>query len=77
MSQSNANFNILSNNVGLTDSSAIDAFNRLRISESAPLFAIQSQYNINSPKMESGATGTGVSPTHSNSEGKRSHDRDN
>ena len=44
------------------DSGALDAFSRLRISNTETLFSVQSQYNACPIEMEGGATGTGVAP---------------
>lgn len=51
--------------VMIRDSPNLDAFSRLRISNPVALWSTQSQYTANDLKMESGATGTGVVPSHS------------
>lgn len=51
--------------VSYSDTGSLDAFSRLRTSAPEALFSTQSQYNANTLQMESGATGTGVVPTHS------------
>jgi len=51
--------------VTYADSSNLDAFSRLRISSPIELFSTQTQYDNDPILMEVGATGTGVSPTHS------------
>jgi len=52
-------------NVGFKDTGALDAFSRLRTSFPNSLFGVQNQYDASPLQMESGATGTGVTPTHS------------
>lgn len=51
-------------NISLSDSPNFDSFSRLRVSEPESLFSVQCQYNSSSLIMESGATGTGVTPSH-------------
>lgn len=45
------------------DSPSVDAFSRARVSEPAYLFSVYHQYGLADLIMESGATGTGVTPT--------------
>lgn len=45
--------------------STLDAFSRLRVSNPTSLFSTQCQYNTAGLQMETGATGTGVSGSHS------------
>lgn len=52
-------------NVGIKDGANLDAFSRLRVSQPENLFNVQCQYNKATIQMESGATGTGVTPAHS------------
>jgi hypothetical protein len=51
--------------VSYADTANLDAFSRLRISQPIELFSTQTQYDSDPLLMEVGATGTGVSPTHS------------
>lgn len=51
--------------VSYADTANIDAFSRLRVSQPVELFSTQTQYDNDPILMEVGATGTGVSPTHS------------
>jgi len=55
----------LINQFAIKDGANLDGFSRLRTSDPTTLWAVQSQYNTNSLMMESGATGTGVAPSHS------------
>jgi len=48
-----------------SDSAAVDAFSRLRMSSPETLLDVQNQYNTEALRMESGATGAGVVPAHS------------
>jgi hypothetical protein len=50
--------------IGFRDTTALDAFGRLRVATPVELFNVQCQYNAEPWKIEVGATGTGVTPTH-------------
>lgn len=50
--------------IDVADSAAADAFSRLRVSTAQTVFEAQSQYCANCLRMESGAAGAGVAPTH-------------
>lgn len=52
-------------NVLASDSPSIDAFGRWRVSEPVTLFQVQNQYDSEPYLMESVATGSGITPTHS------------
>lgn len=52
------------NSVSIADGANIDAFSRLRTSDSVVLFNEQSQYNYGTLQMEIGNTGAGVLPAH-------------
>lgn len=47
-----------------SDTGSLDAFSRLRTSSPETIFAVQCQYGVEAIQMESGATGTGVVPSH-------------
>ena len=51
--------------ISYSDTGSLDAFSRLRTSETESLFSVQSQYGAAVVQMESFNTGTGVAPTHS------------
>lgn len=51
--------------VSYSDTGSLDAFSRLRASSPSTVLAVQNQYNSSPLQMEVGATGTGVTPTHS------------
>ena len=51
--------------ISYSDSGSLDAFSRLRVSNPDALFSTQCQYNADPTQMEVGATGTGVTPSHS------------
>lgn len=53
------------NKIGYSDTGSLDAFSRLRVSDPEEIFATQTQYNAGTLQMETGATGTGVAPSHS------------
>lgn len=48
--------------ISYSDTGALDAFGRLRISQPGDLFNVQCQYDAEPLFMEAGATGTGVTP---------------
>lgn len=56
----------LGNPLGITiaDTASADAFNRLRTSNPQTMFDFQGQYDAEELKMETGATGAGVTPAH-------------
>lgn len=51
--------------IAFEDSFNLDAFSRLRVSQPQTLFAVQSQYNAESLRMEAGNTSDGVAPAFS------------
>lgn len=51
--------------IGFGDGPWNDAFNRLRVASPTNLFSVTAQYGAVTIQMERGATGTGVTPTHS------------
>lgn len=53
--------------ISYSDTGSLDAFSRLRTSSPETIFATQTQYSTAPLQMEVGATGTGVTPTHSTS----------
>ena len=50
--------------VSIKDGANLDAFSRVRVSNPSIQFDVQCQYDASPLKMEVGATGTGVTPTH-------------
>jgi hypothetical protein len=51
--------------ISYSDTGSLDAFSRLRTSTPESLFATQTQYDTDPLQMETGASGSGVVPTHS------------
>lgn len=51
--------------ISYSDTGSLDAFSRLRVSETEEIFSMQSQYDSEPLQMEGGATGDGVAPTYS------------